>query len=416
MRKTRKPNLAFNNRDMTTKTITALLATLALATTSVAQKSKITTAGFALQEGDLAKAKELLDEATVHVKTASNAKGWYYYADTYWRIFVARIDSSNFWDLDPDPLPKAELGYNNAIKFGNGGTFATQAQTIGLQNIYQGYAMKGDDLRTVDDYDGAFQSYGTALDIYKRMTEALGSSAKDTVLMFTYAYSAQRSDQTEVAIEKYEELVAMNMQDALLYNLLANLYRDEEMYAEAKVAVNKGLEVFPTNSDLIITKLNIYLSAGEQEEAVEEFEEAARLEADNIDIIYALGTIYDKLMTDAQDSGQTETADGYRVKAIATYELALGIEADHHGSNYNVGVIYYNDGVEIAKQMNALPREAQSEWEKLDKERAAKFEQALPYLEKALESKPGDKPTTNALKEIYVRLKMYDKVKDLEEG
>ena len=41
-------------------------------------------------------------------------------------------------------------------------------------------------------------------------------------------------------------------------------------------------------------------------------------------------------------------------------------------------------------------------------------EQALPFVEKAYELVPGDEAIKQALRTLYVRLKMMDKAKELE--
>jgi len=381
-----------------------------------AQKSKITTANFALDEGDLPTAKTAIEEAVKHEKTATDPKGWYIYGEVYWKIYLAGVDSSRYWNLDPQPLEKARTGYLNAVEFGGpDNTHAKLARSLGMQNIYAGYYNEGNNLRVKEDFEGAFKAYGKSMEAKTHVVEATGG-AIDTVLIFYHGYCAQKTDRTEMAIETYERLADMGFKEELLYSFLSGLYREAGEYDKALRAVNRGLQLFPKSSDLIIGKLNVYLANDQQAEAVTEFEEAARLEPENVDILYALGTIYDALRDSADSKGKTEDAEALRVKTIATYVSVINLDPKHHGAHYNMGVLYFNEAMKIVKQMNELPRGADAEYQRLNALRESTLRKGLPFLEKAHEIKPDDDGTVRALREVYVRLSMYEEANQLVGG
>ena len=89
-------------------------------------------------------------------------------------------------------------------------------------------------------------------------------------------------------------------------------------------------------------------------------------------------------------------------------------------ANYNLGVIYFNQGAEKANAANSL--KSNEEFEKAKKVFEEKFRSAAPYLEKSLELNPKKteddqslyKSTLQILKLLYARTnetEKYNKVK-----
>jgi hypothetical protein len=82
---------------------------------------------------------------------------------------------------------------------------------------------------------------------------------------------------------------------------------------------------------------------------------------------------------------------------------------------YNLGALYINEANKIQVKANDLPLDKVKEYEALTKEADDIIRLALPYLEKANELQPGNAETISVLKSVYIRFKMDDKVKKLNE-
>jgi 3'-phosphoadenosine 5'-phosphosulfate sulfotransferase len=95
------------------------------------------------------------------------------------------------------------------------------------------------------------------------------------------------------------------------------------------------------------------------------------------------------------------------------YKKAIGVKADFFEAYYNIGAIFVNNASNIQKQANNLPLNKVKEYNALNDSANAQLRLSLPWLEKALSIRPGNKLSTAALKEAYTRLKMYDKLKAL---
>jgi tetratricopeptide (TPR) repeat protein len=103
------------------------------------------------------------------------------------------------------------------------------------------------------------------------------------------------------------------------------------------------------------------------------------------------------------------------VKAEEYYRRATEVKPDFFEAYYNIGAIYNNKAAQLTQAANNLPLDQVDEYNKLIDEANKSLEEAMPYLEKALEINPEDQLTIQALKEVYTRLKMNDKLESLNE-
>lgn len=385
------------------------LIMLAFSTSFQAQPSKVTTAIFALQDGNLAKAREAIDLAVVHNKTLTDPKAWYYRGLIYKTIY---LDTAQFKDLDSNAIEKAHESFLNAVKYDKKDKYKGLSLINGLDFIYRVYYLLGDDARNANEMQIAYENYKIAheTNIYLLNEDA---AVMDTTVYFLEAYAADRSDNKEIAGHIYSELLTLRYQLPLFYELYAELYLTDNIDKALEI-LGIGRKEFPNNDKLRIAELNAYLSAGRQQDALDKFETAAKENPDNADIQFALGTIYDALHENAITEKNDSLVQFYRDKMVAAYLAALKANPDHYKAGYNLGVVYFNEAIEVAKTMNNLPLNQQKEYQELMIIRNEKLEMALPYLEESFQTKPDDIDTMTALKEIYVWLKMYDKAKEMQ--
>ncbi len=385
------------------------LMIFAFSTVFQAQPSKVTTASFAMQDGDLSKAKEAIDLAVVHKKTATDPKAWYYRGLIYKKIY---LDTAQYKDLDTNSLEKSHESFLNAIKFDTKNKYKQLSLINGIDFIYRVYYLKGDDSRNAKNFDKAYENYKIAheTNLYLLQEEA---AVMDTTVYFLEAYSADRAGKDDIAATLYNKLLNLKYRLPLFYELYSEMYLQDSIDKALKI-IQTGRTEFPNNDKLRIAELNAYLTAGRQQEALDKFELAAREEPDNADIQFALGTIYDVMHDKAIESKDDSLIKMYRDKMVAAYKAALKANPDHYKAGYNLGVLYFNEAIEIAKVMNNLPLNDQKGYQDLMTKRNEKLEESLPFLEKSFQTKSDDFDTVTALKEIYVWLKLYDKAKEMQ--
>lgn len=393
----------------------AVMAMLALP--FYGQNSKVRTAVFALQAGDLAKAKEAIDIAIEHEKTATDPKAWFNRGETYLRIYSSKEPE---WDAyDSTALDIAYSSYMKSMQYDEREKYLEE-NLRGLNVVRNLYFDMGTKALQKENYEKTYKAFDRTQEIFglivKNTPEDEVLATVDTVSMFYKAYAAQNLGKKEEAMQTYEKLVELNFKDKFVYDLLSDMYVKEKRYEDALRVIRKGQELLPENTDLLIDELNVYLAQGNADQAVDRFEKAIELEPNNPDLHFALGTILERLHEKAVANGDTAKASQYKTKLIEAYENALEIDPEYFKAAYNIGVLYFNEAVEIANAMNNLPLSATEEYDKLEKEMKATMLKAKPYLETAHQLNPSDLGTMKALKEIYLRSNDMEKFQEMNKA
>ncbi len=126
----------------------------------------------------------------------------------------------------------------------------------------------------------------------------------------------------------------------------------------------------------------------------------------------ALATTYSRIADKDSANG-----DMYLEKAKKVYEEVLELDSNNVSANYNIGIIYYNQGVEIVNNMDySLDLE---QLNNVQDRIIELFKKSLPYMKKAYDLNPKRKETLIGLQGIYFSLNDIPKSeaykKELEE-
>lgn len=95
------------------------------------------------------------------------------------------------------------------------------------------------------------QKYDSAEAIYKGLTLTNG---KDVTLWREAAFVYQLDRERPQAINAYEKISQLDPKDAMTFNILGNLYRDEKQFDKAEAAYKTALSL---NPNLEIAKINL---------------------------------------------------------------------------------------------------------------------------------------------------------------
>ncbi len=111
----------------------------------------------------------------------------------------------------------------------------------------------------------------------------------------------------------------------------------------------------------------------------------------------ALATTYARIAEE-----DTLLSEEYMQKSLELYEEVLKLDSTNISANYNIGIIYYNQGVEIVNHMDySLDLiELNAVQDKI----ISLFRQSLPYMKKAYDLNPKRKETLIGLQGIYFSL------------
>ncbi|HNL84445.1 MAG TPA: tetratricopeptide repeat protein, partial [Chitinophagales bacterium] len=152
--------------------------------------------------------------------------------------------------------------------------------------------------------------------------------------------------------------------------------------------------------NLKVIELNQALSSNDLSAQIQKFEDAVKKEPKNTSYMFNLAVIYDK-------AGQVD-------KAKATYEQIIAADTKFGDAYYNLGIMTFNEGIELNKKMNALDDKEVDKYNALKKQRDEIFQKALPYLEKAYQIDTKNPDYKQSLRKVYAAMNMLDKAKALD--
>ena len=358
-----------------------------------AQKSNRTNAYLSLQKGKLLEAKEAIDQAVKNPKTINDAKTWLFYGEVYYGIATSPLPA--YRKLDTVAAQKALAGLKKAISLDDKHRIAKEANDyIGkLSAVF--YTNGANDFK-VKDYNKAIIDFKDAFNVAK----LLGKT--DTTAAFNLGISGVLANKPQVAAEYLKKCIDLNFKDPKVFIFYSRSLKQMGDTTQAMEALKQGRERFPDELSILLEEAQMYLEQGKSDQLVTSLKEAISKQPNNpsnANFYFLIGKTYD-------DSGNHKMAEDF-------YKKAIGVNPNFFEAYYNIGAIFINTASNIQKQANNLPLDKEKEYKALNDSANAQLELALPWLEKALSIRPGDKLSTTALKEAYTRLKMYDKLKAL---
>lgn len=368
----------------------AVLLAAFILTTSIlfAQKATVQSAYQYLKYEQLDKAKESIDQAVMSESTMNNEKAWYYRGLIYQSLYK----NEKFPNLSSDPLGEALKSYNKALeinpKFEYAEDLLDKKKTLGKQFADKGY----------DDF--MKKEFAMALTSFENV---MILNPADTAIIYNAAISADRSKNNAKAKEYYGKLVDIKYNESKIYQPYAQLLLADKDTAKALDVLNKGVAHFPAEKSILIAQTNIYISSGKTTEALAAIDQAISKDNTNASLYFAKGTLCEKVNKEND--------------AVLAYKKAFEIKTDYFDAYYNLGALFFNQGAKMANAANTIKDNTQ--YAKAKKEFESKFNEAKPYLEKALELSPKDQSTLVSLKQLYATVNdtvNYERVKKILDG
>ncbi|SFD94700.1 tetratricopeptide repeat protein [Thermophagus xiamenensis] len=351
-----------------------------------AQKGKVNAAEAYLDNGDIEAAEVRLNAAMEHPKS----KDW---PKTY--IVSAKLATAKYKkSKDIQLLKNAVDYYLKALELdkANKGRFENEIK-IALTLFVSDLTNAGIEGFNEQKYENAMIAFENVLKINDLELFQAENPTVDTAIIYNTALAAYNAKNWEKAADYLKKAISYKYGggDAvlLLHQVYSNMGDSTDMASNLK----NGFEMYPEDDRLLTQLINYYLETRQNEQALEYLNQAIEKDPNNATFLYARGVLLD----------QSKEFD----KAIADYKKALELKEDYFEPLYNLGVIYYNKGVE---QMNIANAETDHAKFKEKKAKAdSLFKSALPFMEKASSLRPEDTAVLESLKSLYYRFEMNDK-------
>jgi tetratricopeptide (TPR) repeat protein len=175
--------------------------------------------------------------------------------------------------------------------------------------------------------------------------------------------------------------------------------------------LKKGRAAYPNDINLLLNETDFYIKSNKSAEALANLNQAIQAKPNDHILYFARGNMYDNLSNPKDAKGKElekpKDAEEKMKLAEADYKKSLEIKADYFDALYNLGALYYNNGVNLGNKANTITD--QKKYEAEIKRANDEFNKAVPMLEKAHSLNEKDKATIVALKNIYYRLQMKEK-------
>ena len=415
---------------MSKKTVIFFIAT-AFAINGFAQNVKIVNAKNYLRDfaeskdiESLNKAKENIDLAAAHPDTKELAKTQTLKAQVYMTIFEnsLRLETEKIMTVITDPNKRNLAAYQAAssapLAEAYAGclaskTFDAKGNYTSEVNDYIAKIASHYENKAIADYNA--KKYSDALPSFEKAYEING--AKDTTTLGNCALVADRAAIFDKAKLYYQKMIDNKQGLGNTYSSLVNVYLMMKDSVGAMEILKKGRTAYPNDINLVITETNYFLKTNNSKEALNNLNIAIGAKPTDANLYLVRGNIYDNLANpkDAsnKDMEKPKEYDNLMKSAETDYKKAIELKPDYFDALYNLGVLYNNHGVVLNKIADQITDNAK--YKTANDLALAKFTNALPVLEKALELNPKDKNTMFALKQIYARTQQPDKVKEINE-
>lgn len=371
-----------------------LIAAISITMGAMAQKGKVTSALSYIDQGNLDKAKEALDQALTNDKS----KEW---DNTYFALgklcqAVYTSDNPKFKDLIKDPLSAAYDAYQKALELDKKGAMKKKIITsMAYNNLAVNLYNQGSKEFEDKDYADALKSFETQI----KITESdLYAGALDTGMYYNAGLAAVNAGKPEEAIKYFEKCTEMKYMGITPYFQIYSSYMEMGDTTKAESVLTGLKEKFPNNKDVTLQLIDLYIKSGKNQEALNYIKNAKEADPNNYSLYFAAGIIY--LNEEKYD------------EAIQELKKSIELKGDLYDTQYGLGAAYINKASGMFTKANDIMDV--NEYTKAIDSANTVYAKALPYMEKALELKPDDVYAMRSLRELYYRLKKTDKYNEIK--
>jgi tetratricopeptide (TPR) repeat protein len=366
-----------------------LLAIVSISIVATSQKGKVTSALGYIDQGNLDKAKDaidqaLLDDGTMNWPNTYFAKG---------KLCQATFKSDNpkFKAFYTDPLGESYSAYEKAMELDPKGSIKKKIIT-GM--IYTELAMdffnQGSVQFEAKDFAGALKSFENQIKIAEG-DKYIG--AIDTGMYYNAGLAAINSGANKEAIKYFEKCAEMKYLGITPYYQIYESYLGLGDTLQAESILKSLPDKFPGDKTITLQLIDLYIKSNKQDEALKYIKVAKEADPTNATLYFAAGIMY---------LNQSKYDD-----AIAELSKSIELNPEVYDAQYGLGAAYINKASDMFVKANEI-MDVKKYSTAIDEANAV-YAKALPYMEKANQINPEDVYALRSLQELYYRLKQTDK-------
>jgi tetratricopeptide (TPR) repeat protein len=377
-----------------------------------AQKKEVNKAKRQLSRGNLELALGHINLAANEPTTMEDAATWVIKAKIL--IEISKSEKPEVANLSKDPLTEAFEAITKAQNLDSPRNLNILDINQTLLVLSESFFNAGAKNYNDNDFAKASDNFVKAFNVSK----VFGTT--DTSTLYNAGLSAEIGGLTEKAYDIYVQVEELDYDQPYLYSSLTNISLKNKDYENATKWIKKGRARYPENLDLIFSEANVYLTSGNIPEARRVLSLAIERDPENANLHYAFAVNYDQMSKDSLYSA--EDRDYAYNEAIKSYKKAIELQPDYFDAVYNLGALYFNEGIQFFVQADNILRSGYSNAnlaksaELEDKSKKIWRENAQPYLEEALTmievGDPNYEIVLRSLRELYMRTGQMEKLEE----
>lgn len=406
-----------------------LVLLLAFGTLSFAQKNEIKTIEKALKNSNFGDAESAVKAAGALVENMDDktkAKFYFLKAKTLFadgkgsdeNVDIAIETLNQLTDLETEMGKLKYTNEANTMKSTMMNSYLEKGNTAFNNKDYKVAADRFEKVYKMSPKDTLYlyyaassavtaQDYDTALDYYIQLKN-MGYSGSQMVYYGTNKETGEEeafSDKTsrdfsvkaKIHIKPREE--KSESKTAEIVKNIALIYVSQGENEKALGAMADARAENPDDLGLLLAEANVHLKMGNKDKFKALMEEATEKDPENAELLYNLGVL-------AAEAGDTKEAKDF-------YERALAINPSYVDAYNNLAVVILAGEADIVEEMNNLGTSSadNKKYDDLKAKRTGLYEEAVPYLEKALELKATNIDAARTLMNIYSAIGETDKFK-----
>jgi tetratricopeptide (TPR) repeat protein len=306
----------------------------------------------------------------------------FYFVDDmleYWVVIEPMVNQ---------PLIEALASLQKSIEVDQKSKGAKKQREV-LSRLKYAFISDGSNCYSQKNYVCSFNQFAKAVEI----GEMPLVNHVDTAVIYYAGLSAQVGGMYEKAIEYYQKSIEYNFtSEGNIYYNIYEAFVSMERSEEGLKFLEDGFLKFPNNQTILYGLINYYISKGDDPNTVLEYIGKAKERDPNESSLYfAEGTLHDKL----------NNFEG----AEKAYKAAIEIKPDFFDALFNLGALYFNNGVKYLEEANKVPAREFDKYDALIAKSNDEFRKSIPYMERAYKVDSNNLPVIESLRNLYFRFR-----------
>lgn len=377
------------------KFFVALIGIFGFFFSSSAQTLMVEKAFDLLKKKELEKSWAAIQLATQNEETSKDPRAWYVRSYVSKEIFKA--DSQENAAYGKEALHSAQT----SIALDKEEKYHKDCKAI-ASFVYTNYYNQTVTLLNAEKYPEALKK----LAALRSGKNSINSFYAEALYLSGYAHLMQQhSDSTQ---HYFSLALAAGYRDPLIYETLAGQYLENGDNGKARTMVDMGRILYTDDRGLQIAELNVLMQEAQYKKAALAAERYLSSYKKDTEVMLLYGTIQGRLF----DTNTAEREEHFQ-KRVDIYEKILKLEPNNLLANYNLGITYYNKGVELINDESVFEKDI-FEFDQLLNVCAGLFQRALPYVLKANQLDSKNYNTLKALEGIYYNLNEREKFSQVQ--